>query len=92
MIENGFLSHWQSIYWPTRNQFTECKLQPLREGEPLSMKHFISIYLVSSLAIFLSAIILIYQNIHEHLIGTQLRGIWDRIGDKKGLNWSEKDL
>lgn len=79
MIENGLLSHWQSIYWPIRNQFTECKLQPLREGEPLSIKHFISIFMISSLAILLSAIILVYQNIHEHLIEAQLKPIWETI-------------
>jgi len=69
MIENGFVSRWQSMYWPERNQFTECGLQPLREGEPLSMKHFISIYLVCSLIVLLSAIILTYQTIHELFLG-----------------------
>lgn len=69
LIEQGFLSRWQSMYWPIRNRFTECKLQPLREGEPLSMKHFISIYLICSLVIGCSAALLLYQGCHEHLLG-----------------------
>lgn len=71
LIEQGFLSRWQAMYWPTRNRFTECKLQPLREGEPLSVKHFISIYLICSLLIGSSAALLLYQSCHEHLLGLQ---------------------
>lgn len=71
MIENGFVSHWQDMYWPRRNQYTECKLQAT-EGQPLSIKHFISIYLVCSLIIASSALILIYQNAHEHLLSSRL--------------------
>lgn len=77
MIENGFVSHWQSMYWPTRNQYTECKLQAT-EGQPLSIKHFISIYLVCSLLVGLSMAILIYQNIHEHLFMAQLKPLYQR--------------
>lgn len=72
MIENGFVAHWQSMYWPTKNQYTECELQPLREGEPLSIKHFISIYVVCGGITALSLAILIYQNLHEHLLSQLL--------------------
>lgn len=66
LIENGFVAHWQSVYWPARSQFTECKPQALREGEPLSMKHFISIYLVCSLLAGLAAALLVYQLMSVH--------------------------
>ena len=66
MIENGFVARWQSMYWPPRNQYTECKLQPT-EGEPLTIKHFLSIYLVCSIIIGFSALILVYQHVHEQL-------------------------
>lgn len=72
MIENGFVSHWQTMYWPQRNQYTECQLDALREGEPLSMKHFISIYLVCSSLIAGSLTVLVYQNFHEHLFAARL--------------------
>lgn len=72
MIENGFVSHWQTMYWPQRNQYTECQLDAMREGEPLSMKHFISIYLVCSSLIGVSLAVLVYQNFHEHLFAARL--------------------
>lgn len=79
MIENGFVSHWQSMYWPTRNRFTECGLQPLPEGEPLSMKHFMSIYLVCSLIIGLSLVILVYQTIDVNLVEKKLKPMLMRL-------------
>lgn len=78
MIENGFVSHWQSMYWPTKNQYTECKLQAT-EGSPLSIKHFISIYLVCSFIICISLAILVYQNIREHLFQSRLRPLYLRF-------------
>lgn len=67
MIENGFVARWQATYWPRRNQFTECKLQP-SEGQPLTMKHFLSIYLVFASMVGLSLLILLYQILHEHVL------------------------
>lgn len=72
MIENGFVNHWEKMYFPTKNRFTECGLQPLPEGEPLSMKHFISIYLVVSLIIGISFLILIYQTVKETILKRML--------------------
>lgn len=76
MIENGFVSRWQSKYWPRKNEYTECKLQSLQEGAPLSMKHFISIYLVCSLIVELAAIVLIYQWFHNSLFKCKF---WRRL-------------
>lgn len=71
MIEGGLVARWQAQYWPQRNQFTECQqLNSFRDGEPLSMKHFISIYLVCSLIICSALIVLIYQWAHEHLFAS----------------------
>lgn len=72
MIENGFVSHWEAMYWPKRNQYTECNEQPT-EGQPLTIKHFISIYLVCSIVILFSLMVLIYQHIfppHFNLMKT----------------------
>lgn len=79
MIENGFVSRWQAMYWPQRNRYTECQMEPLREGEPLSLKHFMSIYLVCSTLIAFSAIVLIYQNFHEHLLTAHLLPGWSKF-------------
>jgi len=65
MIENGFVSHWESMYWPKKNQYTECS-EKATEGQPLTLKHFVSIYLVCSLIISFSALVLAYQNLHKH--------------------------
>lgn len=78
MIENGFVARWQSMYWPTKNQYTECGVQPLQEGAPLSIKHFISIYVVCAGITGISLVILIYQNLHEHLISSKLKPIYRR--------------
>lgn len=67
MIENGFVARWQAVYWPRRNQYTECQLQPT-EGEPLGMKHFLSIYLVCTILIGLAAAVLVYQHLHERVL------------------------
>lgn len=66
MIENGFVAHWQSMYWPRRNQYTECKLAPT-EGQPLTLKHFLSIYLVCTILTAISLLILVYQHLHEQI-------------------------
>lgn len=75
MIEDGFVARWQAQYWPQRNQYTECQLESLREGEPLSMKHFLSIYLVCSLIVCAALVILVYQWAHEHLFASLFRQI-----------------
>lgn len=79
MIENGLIARWRAKYWPKRNQFTECDLLPLREGEPLSLKHFISIYLVCALIICLALIVLVYQLTKVHLIEARLKPNIERL-------------
>lgn len=64
MIESGLVARWRSMYWPARNQFTECEPKALREGEPLSMKHFISVYLVCSVIVLAALATLVYQRLH----------------------------
>lgn len=72
MIESGMVARWQSKHWPTRTEFTECAQEPLREGEPLSMKHFISIYLVCTCLVMCAALVLLYQTFAS-CVGRALR-------------------
>lgn len=62
MIENGFVARWQSEYWPQKSRFTECQLVGANEAKALSLKHFLSIFLVWIMFIGLGLIILIYQH------------------------------
>lgn len=62
MIENGLVARWQSQYWPQRTRFTECKPHPMSQGEPLSLKHFLSIYLVFTLLTLFAFAVLVYQH------------------------------
>lgn len=78
MIENGFVAKWQAQYWPTKNVYTQCDDGPT-EGEPLSMKHFLSIYLVCSLIILTSAGILLYQSTHKHIFVGQMKPLIIRM-------------
>lgn len=62
MIENGFVARWQSEYWPQKSRYTECQLVSTNEAEALSLKHFLSIFLVWLIFICLGLVILIYQH------------------------------
>lgn len=65
MIENGLVARWQSKYWPQRSKYTECKPHPMSQGEPLSLKHFLSIYLVFTLLTGVAFVVLVYQHGRE---------------------------
>lgn len=62
MIENGFVARWQSEYWPQKSRFTECQQVNENVAEPLSMKHFLSIFLAWILFIATGLVVLIYQH------------------------------
>lgn len=65
LIENGFVARSIARHFPQQNEFTNCKPQPLKEGEPLSMKHFASIFVVCLFFYLTAAFVLVYQNIES---------------------------
>lgn len=62
MIENGLVARWRNQYWPEKNEFTECKASSLSQAVPLSLKHFLSIYLVFCILTAIAFVVLVYQH------------------------------